>query len=455
MVQAAVSGPGDMRGEARERRSFVRYNVLATGSTLIAGALGFGLQSITSHALNPGSYGKAFVVITFFALLTRPAAAFGRLVAWQTSRERSEDAEGQVRSNVLREVTIKLLVVGTIVGLLCCAFASVPGHYIGVPISFVIAGAVGVPCMLALQPLLGGLQGEKRFGPWSWLNIWVTLSRVALVVALIYVLGAYGVVWGTTLSGIVTFIAAAIAVRPMLRRTNAKHPDGYRTPFRWRPVAPFIVTAIASTMTIGVFLSADVIIVEHFFNKTDGGQYSVVSAIGNSVFFITGGVIAVVFPLVAERHARNRSTFGVMGVSLGLCALLTLVGFLGLQIFGRFILENFAGARYVAGDRYLGWYALGMGLMGCVVVLLNTQQSLNRMTLLWILIPATLARPALLVFFHGTLLTVVVVSDISAVVFGSIMLAMYIVSERARQRDAPVEAGPAVPGERGIPEPAE
>ena len=454
MVQAAVSGPGDARSDAPERRSFVRYNVLATGSTLIAGALGFGLQSITSHALKPGSYGKAFVVITFFSLLTRPSAAFGRLVAWQTSRERSEDPEGQVRSNVLREVTIKLLLVGAAVGLLCCALGSLLGDYIGVPVSYIIAGAVAVPCMLAIQPLLGGLQGEKRFGPWSWLNIWVTLSRVVLVVALIYILGAYGVVWGTTLSAIATFVAATVAVRPMLRRGPADHPTEGRTPFRWKPVAPFIVTAVASTLAIGVF-HADVIIVEHFFNTTDGGQYSVVSAIGNSVFFITGGVVAVVFPLVAERHARNRSTFGVMGASLALCALMTAIGTLGLQLFGRFILLNFAGRRYVPGDRYLGWYTLGMGLIGCVVVLVNTQQSLNRMTLLWILIPATIARPALLVFFHGTLMTVVVVSDISVAVFGSIMLAMYIVSERARQRDALPEAGSGFSSERVIPEPAE
>jgi O-antigen/teichoic acid export membrane protein len=426
-LASADTEVADRRRVAQERRQFVQHNVLATGSTLIAGVLGFALQAITSHALHPGQYGKAFAVLSFYALLTRPAAAFGRLVAWQTSRElATPGGVGEKSGALLRQLTVRLMVGGGLIGAVFIVGGSLLGTYLHVPISYIAIGAVSTPFTLATQPLLGSLQGEQRFVPWSVLSVFVSLSRLIFVVAFIFAYGAFGVLFGTTVASAVTFTVCLVAVWPRIA--------SFKGGFDWAPAVPFIVTAFASTLAVGVFLGADVIVVEHFFNKVMGGQYAVVAVVGNSVFFATGGVASVIFPMVAARHARDRSTFGVMGASLALCAVAGLVGTLGLELFGHFILLNFAGKTYVAGARYLGWYALGMGIMGCVVVLVNTQQSLNRLSLLWVLIPATVLRPALLVLFHRTLMTVVVVSDLSVAAFTLVMAAMYIITERARQR---------------------
>lgn len=412
---------------ANERHRFVQDNVLATGSTLVAGALGFVLQAVTSHALRPGQYGKAFAVLSFFTLLTKPAAAFGRLVAWQTSQDLSDpEALGDHSSVLLRQVTLRMLAIGAFVGIVSLVGGVVLATYLHVALSYIVVGAASVPFLLATQALLGSLQGEQRFVPWSVLSVFVTVSRLVCVVALIFAFGAFGFILGTTIAAAVTFAVCLRQVWPRLSTGRGR--------FGWRPVVPFLVTALASTLAIGVFQSADVIVVEHFFTKTLGGEYAIVAVLGNSVFFATGGVASVVFPIVAARHARDRSTFGVMGASLALCGIAGLIGVLGLQLLSHFILVNFAGKAYIGGARYLGGYALGMALLSCVLVLVNTLQSLNRLSLLWVLIPATILRPALLVVFHGTLLTVVVVSDLSIAAFAVVIAAMYIVTERARQR---------------------
>jgi O-antigen/teichoic acid export membrane protein len=440
------NGGPEKKAFDQEGRRFVRNNALTTASTLLAGLLGFGLQAVTSHVLHPRQFGAAFSVITLYALLTRPAAAFGRLVAWQTSRERTAAGDGQPPTDVLREVVTKMLLVGAVAGALFCAGAWIVGRFFHVPASYILVSSAGMPFMLAVQPLLGRLQGQERFVSWGVISIWVIASRPLFVVPLVFVDGGFGVLLGTTLAAAATFVVAIVPVWSDMWAVKGRHSAYPVTPFRWGAVVPLVMTGVASTLAVGVFLGADVIIVEHFFDKLQGGQYSAVSAAGNAVFFATGGVAAVIFPIVAARHAGDRSTFGVMGASLGMCALAMLAGTLFFQLFGKWVLTEFAGRRFAAGDHYLGLYVLGMGLLGCLVVLLNTQQSLNRMSLLWVLIPFTILRPVLLLLFHHTLMTVVVVSDVCVAAFALIIGVMYVISERARQRSTKERlVEPAVP----------
>jgi O-antigen/teichoic acid export membrane protein/tetratricopeptide (TPR) repeat protein len=411
--------------QRHERKQFVEDNFLATASTFAAGILGFGLQAMSSHALHPGAYGKAFAVYSFFYLVTRPSAAFGRLQAWQTSRESSSGGSGNVSGALLRQQTAWLLGVGSLIALASILAGSVLGSYLHVPISDIAAAALGVPFLLAFQPLLGSLQGEQRFIPWSWISVLVNLSRFVLIALFIYPLGALGFQVGNTLAAFVTFTVCAAVVWRKLSSSSEKK-------FEWRPALPLIVTGIVSTIAFGVFQGADVILVEHHFTKVPAGQYAAVAAIASAVFFASGGVASAVFPMIAARHANGRSTLGVMGAAFGLCAVTGVLGTLFLQLFGRAVLSDFAGPKYTPGAHYLGLYALGMAMLAWLLVLVNTQMSLNDLSLLWVLIPATILRPVLVVLSSSTLLTVVTVSDVNIAVFAAILTVMYLVSERRR-----------------------
>ncbi len=419
-----------------ERNKFLQDNFLATASTLLAGVLGFLLQAVTSHSLHPAQYGKVFAVMGFYTLVTRPCAAFGRLQAWSTSRELSTSASENVSNLLLREQTNRLLLGGGVVTLLCIAAEPVLGRYLHVPVSDIAVGAVSIPFLLAVQPLLGVLQGEQRFIPWSILSVVVNLSRFILIIGLVLPFRSFGALAGNTLASIATFLCCLAVVWPNMKSGHSDNPrhGWHRGRFDWGPTAPFMITGLVSTFAIGVFQGADVLLVEHYFSKVPAGQYAAVAAVGSSVFFASGGVASAVFPMIAARHASGRSTLGVMGAAFGLCATSGLIGTVLIQIFGRVVLLDFAGKKYVPGDHYIGWYALGMGLLAWVIVLVNTQQSLNRLSLLWILVPATILRPLLLIIFHGTLLTVVVVSDLSVSVFALTLTIMYVYSERERFR---------------------
>jgi O-antigen/teichoic acid export membrane protein len=426
---ASAGTPAAERGlrvAHRERRRFLEDNALATGSTLVAGFLGLGLQAMAGHALHPGEYGKAFAVYTFYQLVTRPSAAFGRLQAWQTSREisTSSDHDEAVSGALLRQQTMWLLGVGTLIAVVSVLAGSVLAGYLHVPVKFIVVAAIAAPFLLAVQPLLGLLQGEQRFVPWSLLSILVNLSRLVLIAGFIVPFGAFGFLLGNTLAAIVTFLVCLIPVWRIMMSGRGK--------FDWMGSMPFMVTGLVSTVTIGVFQGADVVMVEHFFAKVPAGQYAAVASVGSAVFFASGGVASAVFPMIAARQAVGRSTLAVMGASFALYAAAGMVGTLALKMWGHAVMLNFAGASYLPGVKYLALYGLGMAMLSWVVLLVNTLQSLNKLSLLWVLIPGAILRPWLLVQFHHSLMQVVVVSDLAIAAMAIVLTGMYLASEYSR-----------------------
>jgi O-antigen/teichoic acid export membrane protein len=217
--------------------------------------------------------------------------------------------------------------------------------------------------------------------------------------------------------------------------------------FKWKPVVHFVIVAVVSSITVSVYLGVDVVMVEHFFDKTKGGLYSVAAVLGRSVFFATGGIASVQFPKVAARHAKGKSTVSVVAGSLALCAGVGLLGTALLQVFGRMIMVRFAGKSYLGGAHLLGWYGLGMMVLGGCVVLVNTQQSLNEPALLWVLVPMSFLEPLLILLYHRTLLDVVLAADVSIVLFGIVLGIAYIRGELARTRGSPPPVGGASEGE--------
>jgi O-antigen/teichoic acid export membrane protein len=446
----------------RERRQFLSSNAIAAAGTWMAGVLGLLLQALVSHHFRPTSYGQVFAVFSFFTVITQPAAGFSRLIAWSTSRERAgnaardEESQALVRlsgrvksawshtsaqegeahgdessSALLRLTNRRLLIAGVLLALAFIVTAPWLGRYLNVAPSFVILGAVGVPFMLCAAPLMASLQGEQRWIPWSALSIGIALSRVVFVVALVPFFGLYGVLLGISVAAFVIYIVCLVMVWPRLRR--GRQPSG------WKPVWRFLVVSVASTVTVSVLMGSDVILVEHFFGGTAGGQFSAVTVTSRALFFAMGSVSSVLFPTVAARHVRSRRTRSVVFASLGFALIGGVLGLLAFSLGSHVILRAFSGRAYEAGSSYIGWYALGMPLLAAVVMLSNTQQSLQDLRLLWILVPGALLKPLLIVLFHQSLLVVSLMSDVS---IGAIVVALTIAYLASERRLEP----PAAPG---------
>ena len=414
----------DGRGE---RRRFIADNALAATGTWGAGVFGLLLQAIVSHHFRPADYGQAFAVFSFFTILTQPAYGFGRLVTWSTSRARATNVGGRQNSTLLRTTNQRLLLGGALVALGFIIGAPLLASFLHVRSTYVMLGALGLPFLVAAPPLLAVLQGEQRWLSWSLVSMAMAFSRIVCVLAFVLPFGVSGVLLGISVAAALVYLGLLAMVWKRLRPTRVR-----RTRSGWRPHWRFLLLSLASGVAVSVTMGSDVVMVQHFFGSRAGGQYSSVAVTTRTLYFTLGSVGSVMFPKVAARHATARGTKSIVATSVAVAVVGGLVGLVTFSVGGHLILHYFSGRAYEGGATYIGWYAVGMAMLAAVTMLTQTQQSLSDLGMLWVLVPGTLLKPVLILFFHRTLLMVTLMSDVSVAALLVALAVRYLVSEGRR-----------------------
>ena len=372
----------------------VTHNLIVGGGTVAAGVLGVAFQSLASHQLRPADYGSVFAVVTLITFIGLPASAFTLLMARETSRGQASGHQA-LSANLLRRGNRALMLFG--IGLACVTALGSPAlaRFLNVPAELLIAAAVGIPFGLALPLLLGEFQGEQRFVAFAALMTGQAGVKLVAAIALGLVFGPLGVIAGISLATIAIYL---VALRLLRRRLAIKPNLSW-----WRPAAQYLAVVLPSTLSLAVLLSADVLLVKHYFPTRAAGEYAAVAALGRAIFWGASGVAAVLFPKVVFRTTQGRSGSHLVSASLVLVAIGGLAGLALLSVGSRWLLTAFAGGAYAGAAGYLPWYALGMTMLGGVAVLVATHQSQGRPGFLAVLLPLTLLEPALLITMHQSL----------------------------------------------------
>ena len=409
------------------------HNLIVGGGTIGAGLLGVAFQSLASHQLRPADFGSVFAVVTLITFIGLPASAFTLLMAREASRGQASGHQA-LSANLLRRGNRTLMLVGIgLAGLLILGSPEL-ARFLDLHLELLLAGAVGVPFGLALPLLLGEFQGEQRFTALSLLLSGQAGGKLIAAITLGMVFGPVGVIAGISLATIAVYL---IAMR-LLRRKLAMRLN---LPW-WRPAARYLAIVLPSTLSLAVLLSADVLLVKHYFPTRAAGEYAAVAALGRAIFWGASGVAAVLFPKVVFRTTQGNSGSHLVGASLGLVALGGLAALALLSSSSKWLLTAFAGGAYSGAANYLPWYAVGMTMLGAVAVLVATHQSRGSTWFLAVLLPLTALEPLLLVAFHQNLIQVVQVLDVSMALLLLGLGSVYLVELRVPQF-APLRVGPA------------
>lgn len=405
------------------------HNLIVGGGTMAAGVLGVAFQSLVSHQLRPADYGGVFAAVTLITFIGLPASAFTLLMARDSSRDRAGGQ--QVRSAALLRGGNRVLVMAGIACAAAFALASpLIARFFDIPAPLLLAAAAGIPFTLALPLLLGEFQGQQRFLAFSVLATGQAGLKLLGALALGLVYGPIGIVVGISLGTAVIYLVAWRALR---RKLSTK------VTFAWlRPAAAYLALIVPSTLALAVLLSADVLVVKHFFPSRQAGEYSAVAALGRAIFWGATGVVGVLFPKIVFRESQGRSGVPLISASLVLVALGGLTSLALLSFGSTWLLTAFAGHAYAEAAQYVPWYALSMTLLGGAAVLIATQQSRGKPAFLAVLLPLTLLEPALLIAFHRTLMQVVQVLDLAMALLLAGLAIQFLLQQRFGQssRDA-------------------
>lgn len=329
--------------------------------TVGAGALGYVFQVLMGRMLSTSDYGLFSAVMAVFAIFSAPLGTLMMVISRKVSEYRASEDTGSIR-HLYSSVNVKAGVAGAVMVALSLLFAPYLQRYLKTP-TLVPLYLLGLLLSATLPTVINDayLQALQRF---SWLSASTTLRvllRIIFSVAMVWMgWGVAGALGGAVLAAIA---AAAITHFPLHPQLAAGRGKPFATAHL---VFGSSVPVLVANIAFAVMTQLDMVLVNYYFPAHEAGVYAAASILGKAVMYLPGGIAVALFPMVAENHARKRSSAHLLFQAVGFTAVLCTVGASFYFFAGERLVVLLYGESYRAAGvvlRYFGFAILPMGLV--------------------------------------------------------------------------------------------
>ncbi len=368
-------------------------------------------------------FGVLASTISLIGLISVPAGSIIPTIVNFAGPHFAKEDYGSVKALFLK--IIKPLIIASIFMLFCFfTFAGYIGDFFKIADSSIIV-IIGVTVALTYIGVVisGILQAKLAFKFISFTNLIGSISKFAIGAGLVFLsLGVKGAIWAVFISGIIPSILGFIHLKAVfMSKINNTSKINFKSILSYG--VPSSLTMLGMTSLI----SADILIVKHFFDPFQAGVYAGLSLVGKVIFFFTGSIGGVMFPLIVRKHAKNENYNNIFEMAIAMvfipsvfiCAFYFLYPDLSIS----FIIKN---AAYKSASNLLGLFGVFITTYSLITLFVYYFLSIKKTN---VYIPVLLAALSQLLFislYHSSLLTVVVISLLVALILLAVLLIYYI-----------------------------
>ena len=290
-----------------------------------------------------------------------------------------------------------------------------------------------------LLPLAqGGLQGLQRFGYLGF--VMITNSGLKLFLGVLFVESGWGVLGAISALavsvGVAFFLVSVILVK-ILFKLSAQGLDSPKPELAYPEVGIdfteihryFYITATVF-LCFMVLTNIDILLVKHYFDPLDAGNYSIAQMSGKIILFLPMAITMVMFPKVSRLHAQTKESRHLLKASLLSVGVLCGAAALVCLFFPGLILWLLTGREMLACVTLTRLFAVTMFFYALVYVLLFYHLSIHNMGFIYPLVLLTVLQLAAMVLFHQNLHTILYIMCGNALLL--FMINLYIAFSRKR-----------------------
>jgi O-antigen/teichoic acid export membrane protein len=386
------------------RSRLVLGSFIMSVGTVIGGAGNYLYHLLMGRMLGPADYGILVSLISLFYLLSIPMGTLGLVIVKFVSAFKGKKDMVSI-SALFRIGTKKILPFSFLVLLIFLALTPFVT-------SFLHLSSI-LPYILVLVVFFVGifstinravLQGLFRFG-------FLTLSGVVevglkLVTALLLVTLGFkvnGALGGILMGGVVGLLFTFFPLRFLWSQKQKRE-------LKTKEMFNFALPVFFSTLAFTSLYTTDVILVRHFLPGATSGLYAALSTLGKIIFFISGPIIAVMFPLVSERHANGGNYRHLLWASLSLVALVCFLFTSVYFLFPSFMINVLYGKQYLPVVPYLGLFGIFLSFYSLSFLLTNFFLSIGKTKTVIFPLIAGLLQIIFICLFHQNLWQVIFIS---------------------------------------------
>ena len=357
------------------------------------------------RALTPEEYGvlnTLFACIMFFAM---PTGNLQITITRFVARYHGMGSKEAVYK-LLKGMASRILILGCVIAVLIFFAAKPIAGFFRISNITPIYSMAGVVVISLLMPIpLAGLHGLQRFLSLGLAMISMNLIKLILAVLLVW--------WGFGVSGalnsltIASLLCVLIAL-PILKYSMAKinFPEEHKVEVNFKEIYLYIFPVSLAILSFVLLTNLDIILVKHFFHPLDAGYYSIAQVNGKMVLFLPGAICMVMFPKVANSHAKKEGTISYLKHSSLYIIALVAVGSLVVFMFPQTLLKIFTGKVYPECYPLVRRFAISMGFFAISFNFLLYYLSLNKIKFIMPFLILLLVEGVMIYFWHSSLVQI-------------------------------------------------
>jgi O-antigen/teichoic acid export membrane protein len=365
-------------------------------------AINYLYHLIMGRLLGPGPYGELAALFSLFALVTMIPLSLGTVIVKFVSAAKSPE-EGKALLLWFQRFFILLSFATTI---LVFIFSQSIGNFLNIynmPLIFLVAICLGLSLLSFMYR--STLQGLLRFRD--------SVISMGIESALKLLLGGGLVMLGLSTQGAILGLLGAIICGLMIARYFAllSFKTVQKTTLTYKKeilhyVGPVLLYSVATTS----LYSTDLLLVKHFFSSHEAGIYASISTLGKIIFYATGPVASVMFPLVSRRQSQGQSYKSVVTFSF----LITLLACSSVLLLFAFLPDLTVSVsftnKFIEGAHLLLPYGLFITFFTLSSLLINYHLSINRVKVVALPFIVALLQVLFIWQYHPSLEAVIAIS---------------------------------------------
>lgn len=250
------------------------------------------------------------------------------------------------------------------------------------------------------------IQAKLAFVFQSFLTLAGALTKI--IVGTILVLGGFaigGAVFAFFLSFLITYVVSFVPLK-FIFDTKTK-PVHIETKELFEYGIPSAITLIAMTS----FISADIMLVKHFFHPDQAGIYAGLSLVGKVIFYLSAPIGSVMFPLIVQKYSKNENFTNTFKFSLLLVLIPSIILNVFYYLFPEFtILFFLKKTEYLAVSSLLWLFGIVITLYSLLTIITNFYLSIKKTIIFIPVLLGALLQIVLICLYHETFLQIVTIS---------------------------------------------
>jgi O-antigen/teichoic acid export membrane protein len=250
------------------------------------------------------------------------------------------------------------------------------------------------------------IQAKLAFGFQVFINLVNTGLKLLLGIVFVLlgysVLGATGALVVSVLSG---YFMSFFPLR-FLFSGKAKNPE-----IETKEFFRYGIPSALALLGLVSFISIDIILVKHFFDPVQAGQYAGLSLVGRVIFFLTAPIGTVMFPVIVQKHAQGHNFSNTFKIAVGLVLAPSLLITIFYYLFPHFtILFFLKRSQYLAVSPLLALFGLYMSFYSMLYLFVNFYLSIKKTHIYLPVIIAAILQIILISLYHQNFMQVIMIS---------------------------------------------